>query len=125
MVMGTDKLEASYCDCGQVMIPPRERCIYCSRSNSGKIIEISNMGQLLSFTILNVPPEGFNSPLILGLVEIDLNEYSFENRVSRNLRSNPKLICQGLNVEVSEKDLEIDITVEILKKEDLYFFKIA
>jgi uncharacterized OB-fold protein len=124
--MGDDieKLEARLCHCGQVMIPPRGKCISCSGSDIGKIIEISNKGKLLSFTVLNIPPEGFNSPLILGLVEIDLDENLYVEKTDRELKTSLKLICQGLSGDVLEDELEIGISVEVEKKVDLYFFKI-
>jgi uncharacterized OB-fold protein len=122
------KLDAYYCPCGQVMVPPREKCVYCSgsNSNSGKKIEISNKGKLLTFTVLNIPPEGFNAPLILGLIEIEsTSALDVKDAKSLNEKSNPKLICQGLPDDVTENDLKIGIAVEIEKRNDLYFFKIV
>ena len=64
-----EKITASECECGQMMLPPKERCIICSGPT--RPVEIDNTGKLLTYTVLQVTPEGFDPPLILGLVRLD------------------------------------------------------
>ena len=56
--------------CGKRIVPPRNICPYC-RSDKSTTIELGEEGILLSYTILEMPPEGFQPPVILGLVELD------------------------------------------------------
>ena len=51
-------------------MPPRSICPYC-RSDKLTTVELGEEGILLSYTILQMPPEGFQPPVILGLVELD------------------------------------------------------
>ncbi|MHA1577603.1 MAG: Zn-ribbon domain-containing OB-fold protein [Candidatus Thorarchaeota archaeon] len=57
-------------ECGKRIVPPRALCPYC-RSDKSETIELSEEGVILSYTILQMPPEGFEPPVILGLVELD------------------------------------------------------
>ena len=34
-------------------------------------LALSNQGTVLSYTLLHIPPDGFDSPLLLALVEMD------------------------------------------------------
>ena len=34
-------------------------------------VELGNNGKVLSYTILHMPPEGFEPPVMLGLVELE------------------------------------------------------
>jgi uncharacterized OB-fold protein len=36
-----------------------------------KPIELANRGEILSFTILQMPPEGFTPPLMMALVKLE------------------------------------------------------
>jgi len=63
------KLTAAVCECGQVLLPPIERCITCSSPT--RSLEINDKGKILTYTVLQVPPEGYNSPLILGLIQLE------------------------------------------------------
>ena len=64
-----EKLIGAVCECGMVFLPPRERCVKCS-SHTGPI-EINDVGNVLTYTVLHVVPDGFDPPLILGLIQLD------------------------------------------------------
>jgi uncharacterized OB-fold protein len=58
--------------CDKVIVPPRNLCPYCRHKLlETNIIELGNEGKVLSFTELRKPPEGFNPPLRLALVELE------------------------------------------------------
>jgi uncharacterized OB-fold protein len=112
MVIGTDtgNLIAAKCSCGEIMIPARFRCIVCTKTTSE--IELGNTGTIITFTILNVPPEGFSAPLILGLIELEPANGEPE-------ACKPKLLCEG---KVSENYLKIGLKVKINHADGKYMF---
>ena len=69
--MSTIQILASRCTkCEKVIVPPRDLCPYC-RTTSTNLIQLSNVGSVLSFTELLKPPEGFTPPLKIALVELE------------------------------------------------------
>jgi uncharacterized protein len=84
-------LKASKCHCGKVSVPPKNRCPQC-----GKIMdqtELVNRGKVLTFTTLQVAPEGYTPPLRVALVELE---------------DGPKVFCSF------DKEVPIDTKVEVL-----------
>jgi uncharacterized OB-fold protein len=106
--MGT--LKASECKCGNILLPPRKRCIYCSGETHE--VEVEGIGSVISYTTLHTTPEGFDAPMILGLIE--LNEI-----VTGTSSKKPKLFCGG---RIDENELKIGLKVNIVESEDKYFF---
>ncbi|MFZ7138323.1 MAG: Zn-ribbon domain-containing OB-fold protein [archaeon] len=67
------KLKAAKCDnCGSVLLPPKPMCTTCFSVNL-KWIDVNNTGKLLSYTVIHVAPEQFQSmvPYIVGIIEFD------------------------------------------------------
>ena len=67
------KILASRCGrCSRTITPPRDVCPYCGKS-AGKMAlqEIEGKGEVLSYTTLQMPPEGFKPPLKMALVELE------------------------------------------------------
>ena len=114
-----ETLEASYCNCGQLIIPPKERCIYCSEFTEPVLI--TNNGKLLTYTVLNITPEGIDKPLIIGLVELEVDLLSLINK--KNLKSKPKLLCLKLSNNVDNDNLDIGMDVKIEIRDNIYYFK--
>ena len=110
MVTGTDNLIAAKCSCDEIMIPARKRCITCSKDTTH--FELGNTGTILTYTILNVPPEGFSAPLILGLIELEPS--TIESDIKK-----PKLLCEG---NVPENHLKIGLKVKIDHADGKYLF---
>ena len=88
--MSDVRIKASKCpECDKVIIPPRDLCPYCRhKSTETNIIELGNEGEVLSFTELHKPPEGFEPPLKMALVELEfgavvlcLSEDDFDSSV--------------------------------------------
>jgi len=71
--MSDIRIKASKCPkCDKVIVPPRDLCPYCRhKSTETNIIELGNEGKVLSFTELHKPPEGFDPPLKMALVELE------------------------------------------------------
>jgi uncharacterized OB-fold protein len=110
------KLIGSLCKCGQVLIPKQNFCITCSKPIEDIDFEISDNGNLISFTTLKTVPEGFTSPLILGIVELideKFKDYQFK----------PKLICQGRPNEWSENELLIGMSVIVEMDNYIFTFR--
>ncbi len=66
------KLVGTECtECGYVCYPPKAACPRCG-SREIREIHLPREGKVLTYTVLNVPVEGFESkvPLIIALVEL-------------------------------------------------------
>jgi len=67
------RLMAAKCNnCQTVLLPPKPMCTNCFSDNL-QWIEIKGTGKLLSYTIIHVAPEQFQSmvPYIVGIVEFE------------------------------------------------------
>ena len=63
-------LNISVCEeCGEVLAPPRLRCPECR--NEMKVFEASGLGMVVTHTTIHVVPEGFEPPIMVGLVKLD------------------------------------------------------
>ncbi|MDF1537773.1 MAG: OB-fold domain-containing protein [Candidatus Thorarchaeota archaeon] len=82
-------IEASVCnECNRTVIPPRDICPYCGPGLSPMTLKLlSNEGTILSYTSLHSPPEGFEPPVLLALVE---------------LAEGGSVLCLGRNEEMDE-----------------------
>ena len=60
------EINASKCmGCNRAIVPPRTTCPYCGKSAGNMIpVQLKNEGTILSYTVSQMPPEGFNSPLV-------------------------------------------------------------
>jgi len=56
-------------DCGEITIPPKSTCNQCF-SRDQEVITLSGTGSIQTFTVIRVPPEGFEAPYIVALVEL-------------------------------------------------------
>jgi uncharacterized OB-fold protein len=67
------RIEASKChNCEKVIVPPRKTCPYCGEKTAEMAhMTLDSQGSVLSYTILEMPPDGFDPPLILALVELE------------------------------------------------------
>ena len=110
MATSTDNLIAAKCICGEIMIPKRKRCIACLKATTH--VELKNIGTIITFTILNVPPDGFTAPLILGLIEL-------EPPTSEKDLKKPRILCEG---KVPENNLKIGLKVKISHTNGKYLF---
>jgi uncharacterized OB-fold protein len=92
------RLMAAKCnECGTVLLPPKPMCTKCLSTNL-KWIELEGVGKLLSYTIIHVAPEQFQSitPYTVGIVE-------FKNglRLPGMIRDvKPEEIKIGMNLKI-------------------------
>ena len=66
------RLMAAKCnECGTVLLPPKPMCTKCLSANL-KWIELEGTGKLLSYTVIHIAPEQFQSitPYSVGIVEL-------------------------------------------------------
>ena len=93
-----NKLMAAECsECGTVLLPPKPMCTNCLSTNL-KWIELDGAGKLLSYTIIHVAPEQFQSmaPYAVGIVELKKGL-----RLPGMIRDvNPEEIKIGMNLKI-------------------------
>lgn len=57
--------------CGAYTVPPKKVCMECASEDLG-IVELSGKGEIQTFTVINVPPEGIEEcPYMVVLVKLD------------------------------------------------------
>lgn len=62
-------LRGSRCrSCGKVCFPRKTICLGCLSSKHMEDVALSRRGELYSFSVAHVAPEGFNVPYAFGLV---------------------------------------------------------
>lgn len=87
-----NKLLGLKCDaCGAYTVPPKKVCIDCA-SEEMEIVELSGTGKIRTFTVIRVPPEGFEGPYVVGLVE---------------LSEGPWLMATILGIDADKANMEI------------------
>lgn len=71
--VGEKKLMGARCNkCGKIILPPRPVCPKCLSKNLSWV-QLNNRGKLLTYTIIHVAPERFQSmvPYALGIIELE------------------------------------------------------
>ena len=99
-------LMASKCDCGRLLLPPTEWCVHCGSTT--RPVTMDNEGVILSYTTLHYPPEGFEPPLVLALVELEDEE-----------GARTKVMCSG---KILEDGLSIGMKVNVEKSGERFVF---
>jgi len=94
-------INASKCmGCDRAIVPPRLTCPYCGKSTGNMIpVQLKNEGTILSYTLSQMPPEGFKSPLLLALVQLEQSAV---------------VLCLG---DLSDS-VSLEIGMEVFVKED-------
>jgi hypothetical protein len=90
-------MAAKCSECGAVLLPPKQICTKCLSTNL-KWIELDGAGKLLSYTIIHVAPEQFQSmaPYAVGIVELKKGL-----RLPGMIRNvNPEEIKIGMNLKI-------------------------
>jgi len=96
------RIEASKCtDCGHVVVPPRTVCPFCGPAAKEMIpTDLEPSGEIVTYTVLEMPPEGFEAPVVLGLV---------------GLEGGASVLCMGYS---KDKDsIQIGTKVEVFEDE--------
>ncbi len=66
--------------CGAYTVPPKKVCMECG-SEDLEISELSGMGTVQTFTVIRVPPEGFEAPYVVAMAELDEGPWVMGNVV--------------------------------------------
>ena len=85
--------------CGKAFFPPKADCPRCVSSNV-EWLEISSIGTLLTFTVVNYGPSGFenDTPYTLGIAEFE-EGVKVLGRVSKAI--SPEEIKVGMRVKLT------------------------
>lgn len=87
--------------CGAYTVPPKKVCMECT-SEDLEVVELAGKGQIRTFTVIQVPPEGFDAPYIVGMAELDEGPWLMGNIVDIDpAKATMDLI--GKNVKVGHK----------------------
>ena len=97
-----ETIAASRCPrCGDVVAPP---ATYCPRHPVRMTpTTVLGLGEVISFTTLHSPPEGFRSPLNIALVELD---------------GGARFVCHGAET----RGLKVGSAVAIEAIDEVYYF---
>jgi hypothetical protein len=97
-----ETIAASRCPrCAAVVAPP---ATYCPRHPVRMVpVRLPGIGEVVSFTTLHSPPEGFRSPLNLALVELE---------------GGARFFCHGAQT----RGLKVGSSVAIEAIDDVYYF---
>ena len=97
-----ETIAASRCPrCGEMVAPP---ATYCPRHPVRMVpARLPGVGEVVSFTTLHSPPEGFRSPLNLALVELE---------------GGARFFCHGAQT----RGLRVGSRVAIEAIDDVYYF---
>jgi uncharacterized OB-fold protein len=66
--------------CGAYTVPPKAVCMECT-SQDLEVTELSGNGKIKSFTVIHVPPIGFEAPYIVALIELNEGPWVMGNIV--------------------------------------------
>ncbi len=97
-----ETIAASRCPrCATVIAPPAP---YCPRHPVAMTpVALAGVGEVVTFTTLHSPPEGFRSPLHIALVELD---------------EGARFVCHGSET----RGLKVGATVAIEAIDNVYYF---
>jgi hypothetical protein len=97
-----ETIAASRCSrCGMVVAPPAP---FCPRHPTAMSpTTVAGVGEIVSFTTLHVPPEGFRSPLHIALVQLE---------------GGARFVCHGAET----RGLKVGSHVAIEAVGDVYYF---
>lgn len=95
------------CDnCDEVFFPPRHVCPICRRIGKLEPYQLEGRGKIVSYSIVHVPPEGFEdeSPYTVAIIKLDEGP-----RVTGQITDcNPEKIEIGDEVEVTFRHVQED-----------------
>jgi hypothetical protein len=88
-------------DCGTKFFPPRANCYKCLTSNMDWF-DISDAGQLVSFSKLQYGPVGFENDLPYIIALLDFGEYKVFGRISDKVPEEELQVGMNMKVAVNE-----------------------
>jgi uncharacterized protein len=81
--------------CGNAYFPPKDFCPTCRRKGKTEPLKFSGRGKITSFTVIRIPPEGFEkyTPYAVAIVELEEG-----TRISGQLVNDPEEVRIGQDV---------------------------
>jgi uncharacterized OB-fold protein len=67
--------------CGAYNMPPSKVCLDCNTEDM-EVVNLSGVGELQTFTVIRVAPEGFQAPFIVALVKLQEGPWVMANVVN-------------------------------------------
>jgi len=67
--------------CGAYTVPPKKVCSEC-QSEDMEIVELSGNGEIQTFTVIHVTPQGIPSPIIVALVKLEEGPWITANLIN-------------------------------------------
>ena len=92
--------------CGAYIAPPRKVCNECG-SEDMEIVPLSGKGEIQTFTVIFVPPEGFEAPFVVAMAKLDEGPWVMGNVEGVN-PSDVTTDIIGRRVTVGYKELLAD-----------------
>jgi uncharacterized OB-fold protein len=84
--------------CGGYTVPPRATCQHCGEAEL-EAAELSGRGEIKSYTVIHVPPEGFEGPYVVALAELEEGPWLMGNVEGLDLRQPvPDLVGRQVRV---------------------------
>jgi len=88
--------------CGSYTVPPRKVCAQCS-SEDMEIVPLSGKGKIQDFTVIFVPPEGYEAPFVVAMAELDEGPWVMGNVIGVDPASvNMDIIGRRVNIGYKE-----------------------
>lgn len=81
--------------CSSTYFPPKDFCPSCRRKGDIKEFRFSGQGKIISYTVIRIPPEGFEAytPYVVAMIELDEG-----TRISGQVINNPEEVGTGMRV---------------------------
>ncbi len=79
--------------CGEVIYPPKKACPYCG-SRDLEEIALPRRGRVVTYTVINVPIEGFPKPTVIAVADLG------GAKVMAQVVEGAELLAEGAEVEV-------------------------
>lgn len=91
--------------CRTAYFPPKDFCPGCRRKGKIEPMGFSGLGRILSYTVIRIPPEGFDlyTPYAVAIIELDEG-----SRISGQIIGNPDDVKIGQRVTPTFRKIHED-----------------
>jgi uncharacterized OB-fold protein len=93
--------------CGSYTVPPKMCCSECAGTDL-EVVEVKGEGQIRTFTVINVPPLGYDAPYIVAMAELPEGPWLVGNLVGVDPDRAPSMDLIGKKVKVGHKMVPAD-----------------
>ena len=96
--------------CEQYTFPPQGVCGHCG-GHKLQVAEMSDKGEIRTFTVVRVPPEGMKAPYIVAMVELENGTWAM-GRLSNMDPDEADLNLIGRKVKLGSEPFELNAPEE-------------